>query len=261
MGTKLSLTQIGEVLAMDFDYIEQGDCLELMKKIPDGCIDMILCDPPYGINYVSKRRIKSKAFAPLSNDKYPAVSFIPDMLKKLKPTGAAYIFARWDTQQAFIDAIEQTGRQVKSVIVWDKGNHSAGDLRRAYGNRYESIIFSPGPEFIFPGKRPVNIVSYPRIHSSKLVHPTEKPVGLLEKLILDCTKEGDVILDPTMGSGSTCVAAINTGRHYIGFELDSQYFEIACQRLDEDALTIPVRKRTRGFRPSTSCNAKMDEEE
>ena len=64
-------------------------------------------------------------------------------------------------------------------------------------------------------------------------HPTQKPVALLEYLIRTYTNEGDVVLDNCMGSGSTCVACVNTNRHYIGFELDEKYFDIACQRLDE----------------------------
>ena len=65
------------------------------------------------------------------------------------------------------------------------------------------------------------------------LHPTQKPVALLEYLIKTYTNEGDVVLDNCMGSGSTCVAAVNTGRHYIGIELDDKYFDIACQRLDD----------------------------
>ena len=64
-------------------------------------------------------------------------------------------------------------------------------------------------------------------------HPTQKPVELLEYLIKTYTKEGEIVLDNCMGSGSTCVACVNTGRHYIGFELDPQYYDIACKRLDE----------------------------
>ena len=78
------------------------------------------------------------------------------------------------------------------------------------------------------------------------LHPTQKPVALLEYLIKTYTNEGDIVLDNCMGSGSTCVATVNTGRHYIGFELDEKYFDIACQRLDEakeNFLTKKLRKQ------------------
>lgn len=70
-------------------------------------------------------------------------------------------------------------------------------------------------------------------HCRKGVHPAEKPIELLERFIRVSSKEGDIILDPFLGSGTTAVAAVNTNRHYIGFELDEKYFDIACQRLDE----------------------------
>ena len=123
------------------------------------------------------------------------------------------------------------GFKVKSVIVWDKMAHGMGDLKRQYGPRYESVIFAPGPKFAFPGRRPVDIVPVTKINSNKLVHPNEKPVPLMVKLIEDTTTPGAVLLDPFIGAGSTAVAAIKTGRHFIGFELDPKYHEIAVNRV------------------------------
>lgn len=78
---------------------------------------------------------------------------------------------------------------------------------------------------------PLNIIEFNRERHN--IHPTQKPVALLEYLIRTYTNEGDVVLDNCMGSGSTCVACVNTNRHYIGFELEEKYFNIACKRLDE----------------------------
>ena len=141
-------------------------------------------------------------------------------------------FSRWDVQQKFIDCINSLKTlKVKSVIVWDKGNHTAGDLYSSYGKRYETIIFACKKGFKFPRKRPIDIKSFKRVSSSKIGHPTPKPVDLLIDLILDVTNEQNLILDPFMGSGSTGVACINTNRNFIGFELDSNYFEIAKKRI------------------------------
>ena len=79
---------------------------------------------------------------------------------------------------------------------------------------------------------PIDVLEFDYDRGKKL-HPTQKPVALLEYLIKTYTNEGDVVLDNCMGSGSTCVACVNTNRHYIGFELDPQYYDIACKRLDE----------------------------
>lgn len=110
-----------------------------------------------------------------------------------------------------------------------------GDLKRAPGNRYESIICYTGSDFRFQNKRPVDIVRCPRVPANKLKHPNEKPIDLLENLIITYSKENAVILDPCMGSGTTCLAAKNTGRRYIGFELDAEYFNIAKSRIEGGA--------------------------
>lgn len=120
----------------------------------------------------------------------------------------------------------------RSVIIWDKVAHGMGDLKRAPASRYESIIYCSGKEFHFNCKRPEDIVKCPRVPASRLVHPNEKPLALLEELIQTYSNDGDTVLDLCMGSGSTCIAAWNTGRNYIGFELDEQYFSIAKQRLE-----------------------------
>lgn len=88
-------------------------------------------------------------------------------------------------------------------------------------------------KYSFPGSRPKDLVTFPKINSSKMVHPTEKPVGLLANLISSVTKPGDLILDPFAGSGSTLVAAKKTGRRFIGIELDDDYFVTAQRRIKE----------------------------
>lgn len=169
----------------------QGDCVELLHNLPDNSVDLVLTDPPYGIDYQSAWRIDRSAWKPkILNDKKPFLAFIPELRRVLKPTGCAMIFTRWDVQQAFIDEMEHSGLRVRSVLIWDKLAHSMGDLKRAYGSRYESVLFHSGDAFAFPGKRPQDIVACPRVAPNKLVHPNEKPVELLETLISQVTKGG-----------------------------------------------------------------------
>lgn len=120
----------------------------------------------------------------------------------------------------------------KSVIIWDKQNHSMGDLHRAWGNKYESIIWWCNNEFSFPNKRPQDIISIPRVSPNKLIHPNEKPVDLLSILIEKTTRPNTTILDCFMGSGSTGIACLNTERNFIGMELDEKYFNIAKERIE-----------------------------
>lgn len=212
----------------------QGDCLELMKAIPDGSVDMVLADPPYGIDYQSQRKKNKADWKPkIIGDKEPSVDFIPFLKRTLRPSSCVMIFTRWDVQQKFIDAMEQAGLHVKSVLIWDKQIHGMGDLKRAYASRYESILFHSEDNFSFNGKRPQDLISVRRILPQNMMHPNEKPVELLETLINQCTRGGGTVLDPFMGSGSTGVAAANTGRSFIGMELDPGYFETACKRISE----------------------------
>lgn len=169
----------------------QGDCVELLRSLPDNSVDLVLTDPPYGIDYQSAWRTDKSAWKPkILNDKKPFLAFIPELRRVLKPTGCAMIFTRWDVQQAFIDELDRNGLRVRSVLIWDKLAHSMGDLKRAYGSRYESVLFHSGDAFSFPGKRPQDIIACPRVSPNKLVHPNEKPVELLETLISQVTTGG-----------------------------------------------------------------------
>mgnify|MGYP002614479647 CR=1 FL=1 len=205
---------------------------QLLRQLPDNSVDLVLTDPPYGIDYQSAWRTDRSQWKPkILNDKKPFLAFIPELRRVLKPTGCAMIFTRWDVQQAFIDEMERSGLRVRSVLIWDKLAHSMGDLKRAYGSRYESILFHSGDGFHFPGKRPQDVIACPRVAPNKLVHPNEKPVELLETLISQVTAGGDLVLDTCMGSGSTGVASVNIGRSFIGMELSDDYFDIASNRI------------------------------
>lgn len=206
-----------------------------------GSIDLVLCDVPYGIDFQSNRpKDKTRRKPRIANDKQPFLAPIPFLKTLVKNTGGAFLFTRWDVQQAYIDALDEAGMPVRSAIIWDKQTHGMGDLRRAYGSRYETILWSPGRDFAFPDKRPEDIIACPRVSSDKLQHPNEKPVMLLEKLILQTTKPGAVVLDFCMGSGSTGVACVNTGREFVGIELDASHYTTACRRIEEAANLIHI---------------------
>ena len=100
------------------------------------------------------------------------------------------VFTRWDVQQIFIDAMRDADVAPNSCIIWDKKIHGMGDLKRAFGSRYESILFHAEHDFRFQGKRPTDIIACPRVAASKLVHPNEKPVDLLQGLIQACCPVG-----------------------------------------------------------------------
>lgn len=127
--------------------------------------------------------------------------------------------------------MECAGFNVKSSIVWDRQHHGMGDLKASFAPAHDIILFGVKGKFEFPNKRPKDVISVRRLAGDKLTHPNEKPVELIEELLYNVTKENDIVFDPFMGSGTTAVACINTGRKYLGCEIDSTYCDTIQARL------------------------------
>lgn len=204
----------------------------MLRQMPDESVDAIITDPPYGINYHTKG-----TGASIKNDKSPFIWFLYDAFRVLKSgdsgRGSLICFTRWDVEQTFIDAMKPAGFQVKSEVIWDKVMHGMGDCKAQFAPTHENVVFAVKGKFSFPGKRPRDVVTYHKLASGEMIHPTEKPVGLLTSLVNAVTKPGDLILDPFAGSGSTLVAAKKSGRRFIGVELDDEYYEKARRRIEE----------------------------
>lgn len=130
------------------------------------------------------------------------------------------------------------GFSVKSVIVWDRMVHGMGDLKSTFAPRYDTCIFATKGSYAFPNGRPADVIQSQRLNGADLLHPNEKPLDLMRRLIESTTKLNDLILDPFMGSGTTCVAALQTGRRYIGVEISPQHYETAQRRLYETAFAV-----------------------
>lgn len=234
----------------------RGDCLELMKDIPDKSIDMILCDLPYGTTACKwdtvipfeplweqyNRIIKDNGAIVLFGSE-PFTSFL--VQSNLKHFKYKWI---WKKEQGVnpllskkqpLNDIEEIcvfyRKQCKYIPQFEEGKPYK--ITRDRKNRLCEVnnhTFTQTTT-INDGKRyPKRILSFNRQTG---LHPTQKPVALLEYLVKTYTNEGETVLDNTMGSGSTGVACVNTGRSFIGIELDENYFNIAKKRID-DALLI-----------------------
>lgn len=210
-----------------------GDSLEELKKLQDKSIDCVITDPPYGIDYQSNRRTLREQLDKIRGDKDDAFELLENtcdiLSSKVKPNSHLYFFTSWKVYSRFEEIIGKHF-DISNVLVWDKENHGSGDLEGNYGEQYELIIFATTGRRILNGDRPVNIIRYPK--ATNLQHPTEKPTGLIEKLIEVSTNKDELVLDPFMGSGSTCVAAKNKSRKYLGIEIDKQWFELAQRRIN-----------------------------
>ena len=241
-----------------------GDCLQLMSGINDGSVDMILCDLPYGM--LNKRNEKAKWDSPIDLEKLFA-----EYSRIIKPNGAIVLFGAgaftakliiagkqlyryslvWDKVQktGFLNANRMPLRQHEDLAVFYKKppvynpqmrkcapherNHAKGRLDVEHENScYGKFKVVENKRTL--EKYPTSIISIPKEHKiGELYHPTQKPVALLEWLIKTYTLPGETVLDNCMGSGSTGVAAVNTGRKFIGIELNEKYYSIAKGRINE----------------------------
>ena len=240
----------------------QGDCLEVMKNIEDKSVDMILCDLPYGVTSKNKwdtiipyeplwkeykRIIKDNgAIILFGQDKFTART----MLSNEKMHRYNLIWNKVLTS-GFLNANRMPLREHEDIMVFykklptynpqfteGKPLHGMGEKFKKIkndNNNYNDFNSCNNPSANREGdtkKYPKSILTFARKHSSKMLHPTEKPVELLEYLIKTYSNENDVILDNCMGSGGTGVACLKTNRDFIGIELDKGYFNIAKERIE-----------------------------
>ena len=231
----------------------QGDCLELMKDIPDGSVDMILADLPYGTTACKWDSIIP--FEPLW-EQYERI--IKDngaiVLTASQPFTSALVMSNpklfkyewvWDKVKPStgLHAKHQPLRQHESVLIFSKQKATYKPIMTEAKDRKETITSSNGEAFggatvtrrhDNKGKSyPRSILTLSNANQRGKVHPTQKPVALFEYLIKTYTNEGDTVLDNVMGSGTTGVACKNLNRNFIGMELNEEYFKIATERINE----------------------------
>jgi len=228
-----------------------GDCLEELKHIPDKSVDMVICDLPYGITQCDW-------------DKKIDLSMLWVELKRVgKPNTPYFFFCK---MRFAIELFNANPKWFRYEIVWDKGSlTNAYTSKIGFANSHELILVfydkkpiynyekyhtllprvksitshycaitgtkaTPANQVMYEPKLPLSIVKCP--YTKRQLRQTQKPVEILETLIKYYSNEGDTILDPTMGSGSTGVACNNLGRQFIGIELDKDIFEVAKKRLE-----------------------------
>ena len=234
----------------DFEYeggiLLKGDCLERMKEIPDGSVDMVMTDPPYGTT-----ACKWDSIIPLEP--------MWEQLKRvIKPNGAIVMTA---SQPFTTTLIASNMKMFKYCWVWEKSKPTGHlNAKKQPLKTYEDVVVFYRKQCLYnpQGTKPTDkmvsrtnrgnygecskttrqtVTNYPRniikFPSTDGVHPTQKPVALMKYLIKTYTNEGEAVLDFTFGSGTTGVACANLDRFFIGIEMDDKYFEIAKNRISE----------------------------
>lgn len=244
----------------------QGDCLGVMKDIPDGSVDMVLTDPPYGTTackwdsvipfepmWEQLKRVTKKSGAIVMTASQPFTSAL--IMSNTKMFKYCWVWEK-DKPTNFALANKQPMKYHEDVCVFYckqptynkqmQPREGSGKQRLKYkvdnsNRKSEHLSISDQPKFYNPDlKNPSTVQKFSTGRRQDSVHPTQKPVALMEYLIKTYTNKGDTVLDFTMGSGTTGVACVNTGRDFIGIELDETYFGIAQDRIKE------AQKETKG---------------
>lgn len=217
---------------MNFNLM-QGDCLELMRDLPDASVDMILCDLPYG-----EVTQKSSGLRKLDRGKADACNIdLQAMAAEFNRLCTGSIYAFCGTEQISLLVGYFKGHSMTTrVCAWEKTNPSPMNGTRLWLSGLEFCVFARKANATFNEHCKKALWQAPSGRSK--IHPTEKPIRLMERLILASSNTGDVILDNCMGSGTTGVACASTGRRFIGMEMDAGYFEIAKNRIQNAYSTM-----------------------
>ena len=219
---------------MELNRIYNEDCLEGMKRIPDGSVDLIVTDPPYLINYkTGHRKDKAHRFNDviLNDDNEQLITdYVKECYRILKEDSAMYLFCSSHKVDFFKRELEKEF-SIKNMIIWVKNNHTAGDLESAFGRKYEIVFLVNKGQRKFNGERLTDIWEFTRVSGDGQLHQNQKPIELIKRCIEKHSNVGEVVFDGFMGSGTTAAAALDTNRNYIGFELDEYYFNVAEKRL------------------------------
>jgi len=235
----------------------QGDCLEVMRDIPDGSVDMVLTDPPYNIGVTTKKGGKDTVNNWDKIDGYITwcLSWLMECQRVLRPNGVLYFWHNDIKQIAeLLETIKnKTEFDLVSFCIWDKGSAyrartwqrrdpDGKTALRSWFNICEyCLYFIKSAKGKYKATRNYhrcddmhcNIWHVPPVPSNNRLHTCQKPVQILERLCRVSCRPGGTVLDCFMGSGSTGVACVNTGRDFIGIELDKQYFETAQKRIED----------------------------
>ena len=245
---------------IELNKIYNEDCLEGMKRIPDGIVDCIVCDLPYGV--LNKKNVNAQwdiiiPFEPLweqyeriTKDNAAIILFAQGMftarLMMSNPKHWRYnlIWQKRGRCSGFLNAKKMPLREHEDIVVFyrklptynpqmtkcepHERNHSRGRQEKEHTNRCYGN-FGKSDDIITDLKYPKSILNFKRPHPQ--VHPTQKPVSLIQYLIRTYSNEGDTILDNCMGSGTTAIACIREKRNYIGFELNPEYYEVCKKRI------------------------------
>lgn len=227
---------------IELDHIYNCDCLQGMKDIPDGSVDLVATDVPYRITargnagnaggmMQKKLSMQGKIF---EHNDIDIEQYLPEFYRVLRDGTHCYIMCNHINLVHFLKVIDLSPFHFIKCLVWVKDNKIMG---RFYMNQFEYIIMlRKGADRQVNDCGVSDVLEYANAkdkdRNGENIHDSQKPVGLFSMLVSQSTNEGDTVLDPFMGSGTTAVACIKEHRHFIGFELNKEYYDKSLKRID-----------------------------
>ena len=211
---------------MELNKIYNEDCLVGMKRIPDGSVDCIVTDIPYNECNRTDNGLRN-----LDKDKADIGIFDVAMLTENlceKTKGSIYMFCGFNQVSTIRQVMSQKGLSTR-IVVWEKTNPSPMNGNNIWLSGIELCVFGKKSKATFNLHCKNTVLRYPC--GVNKIHPTKKPIELMRYIVNASTKEGDTVLDPFMGSGTTAIACIREKRNFIGFELNKEYYDKACKRI------------------------------
>ena len=215
--------------------IQNTDCVKGMPLIPDDTFDLIIADPPYGISKelnCKGQRLGTSAKLDFNFGEWDKFNKKWFEIGIHKTRGWMITFCAKKDVGYFINRLEQEGFIAIDVIVWQKPDPLPLNAKSRFLNAWESIVVGKKPGAIWNSNYEHNIIKFQAPKGKNRFHPTQKPLGLIKKLVELTTNKGDLILDPFMGSGTTAVACVELKRKYIGFELSKKYWKQSTDRVE-----------------------------
>jgi site-specific DNA-methyltransferase (adenine-specific) len=238
MGAKKS--KLGK---FEKDVIVNGDAMELMKDITDGCIDLIVTDPPFAIDFKAQRLNYNRTpdrvlegYIEIPPEQYYdfTMEWMEQAHRVLKETGSMYVFSGWTNLRDILNALDALGFITINHLIW-KYQFGVFTKKKYVTSHYHILFVTKVPKGYTFNKidhYPEDVWEIKREYwKGKKKTPTKLPVELTKKIIEYSSDKGDIVFDPFIGSGTVAVAAKELGRHYLGFEIVPEYYELAVERL------------------------------
>ena len=225
------------------DEIYPGDALQLLREVPDSSVDLVVTDPPFAIDFRPQRNNYNRTgsrvvegYREIAAEDYLAFTkaWMGGAFRVLGATGSLYVFSGWNRLRDVLQALDETGFTTMNHLIW-KYQFGVFTKKRYVTSHYHILFAVKDPKRYFFSKAehyPEDVWVINREYwTGKRKTPTKLPLALVKKILTFSSREGDLVLDPFLGSGTVAIAAKEMGRRYLGFEIVPEYYEFAKERL------------------------------